>query len=205
MIQLVGFLVFILIAPSAFAKPQLEIEKGSVDLLKSDELSQPFTVLDQLLYSLDKEANEVAKGLRPEKNEFKLSKQSYHSARVEYRKDVSRVGIVFEKTVSAMDEPWRKVCQRHVRRIARELGVTGLGSQQGAPPLDGLAHTFFERHLGPTVTRDMSVDSFQPFLDALVVIGQFNVTTADEKTLANLRYCALDIKTDHMTYFEHIY
>lgn len=205
MIQLVGFFVLILIAPSAFAKQQLEIEKGSVDLLKSDALSQPFTVLDQLLYSLDKEANEVARGLRPEKNEFRLSKQSYHSARVEYQKDVSRVGIVFEKTVSAMDEPWRKVCQRHVRRIARDLGVAGLGSQQGSPPVEGLARTFFERHLGPTVTRDMSVDSFQPFLDALVVIGQFNVTTADEKTLANLRYCALDIKNDHMTYFEHIY
>ncbi|HLZ35815.1 MAG TPA: hypothetical protein VKP13_17570 [Nitrospira sp.] len=205
MIQLVGFFVLMLIAPSVFAKPQLAIEKGSVDLLESDVLSRPFTLLDQLLYSLDKEANEVAKGLRPEKNEFRLSKQSYHSARVEYQKDVSRIGIVFEKTVSAMDEPWRKVCQRYVRRIARELGVAGVGSQQGSPPLDGLARTFFERHLGPTVTRAMSVDSFQPFLDALVVIGQFNVTTADEKTLANLRYCALDIKNDHMTYFEHIY
>lgn len=204
MIQLVGFFILILIAPPAFAKPHLEIERGSVDLLKSEELSQPYTVLDQLLYSLDREAKQIAKGLRREKDEFRLSKQSYQSARVEYRKDVARVGIVFEKTVTAMDDPWREVCKRHVRRIARELGIAGVGSQQDAPPLDGLAYTFFERHLGPAV-RDMSVDSFHPFLDALVVIGQFNVTTADEKTLANLRYCALDIKNDRMTYFEHIY
>jgi hypothetical protein len=205
MIQLVGFVVLILIAPSAFAEQHLEIEKGSADLLKSEALSRPFTVLDQLLYSLDKEANEVAKGLRPEKNDFRPLKQSYHSARVEYQKEGSRVAVVFEKTVSGMDHPWREVCKRHVRHMARDLGVAGLGSQQGSPPLDGLARTFFERHLGPKVTRDMPVDSFQPFFDALVVIGQFNVTTADEKTLANLRYCALDIKTDRMTYFEHIY
>lgn len=205
MIQLMVWFVLVLSAPSAFAKPQLEIEKGSVDLLNSEGLSRPYTVLDQLLHSLDREARQIAKGLRPEKDEFTLSKQSYQSARVEYQPDVARVRIVFEKTVSAMNEPWREVCKRHVRRIARELGIAGLGSQHDAPPIDGLAHTFFERHLGPTVTREMSVDAFQPFLDALVVIGQFNVTAGDEKTLANLRYCALDIKNDHVTYFEHIY
>lgn len=35
--------------------------------------------------------------------------------------------------------------------------------------------------------------------------GRFNVTTADEKRPANLRYCALEINNDHVTCFEPIY
>jgi hypothetical protein len=89
--------------------------------------------------------------------------------------------------------------------MARDLGVLGLGSEQASVPEEGLVRAFFKRHLGPTVFRDKSVAPFQAFLDALVVIGQFKVETADRKRVAHLFSCALNIKNDHMTYFEHKY
>ena len=42
-------------------------------------------------------------------------------------------------------------------------------------------------------------------LDPLVVTGRFNVTTADEKTVSNLRCCAWEINNDHVTSFEPIH
>jgi hypothetical protein len=198
-------LVLLLIPLSTSADSELEIETGGIDLLKSEALARPYTVFDHLLYSLDKEVNEAAKNLRPEKNDFRPSKYANDSARVTYEKEVSRVGVLFEKTISGMDDPWRKVCERHVRRMARDLGVSGLGSEQALVPEEGLVRTFFKRHLGPTVFRDRSMAPFQAFLDALVVIGQFKVEPADRKRVAHLFSCALNIKNDHMTYFEHKY
>lgn len=203
--RIVVCLVLVLIPLSTSADSELEIETGSIDLLKSDALARPYTVFDHLLYSLDKEVNEVAKNLRPEKNDFRPSKYANDSARVTYEKEVSRVGVLFEKTISGMDDPWRKVCERHVRRMARDLGISGLGSEQASVPEEGVVRAFFKRHLGPTVFRDRSVAPLQAFLDAMVVIGQFKVEAADRKRVTHLFSCALNIKNDHMTYFEHKY
>jgi hypothetical protein len=205
MIRFVVCLVLILIPLSTSADSELEIETGNVDLLNSEALTRPYTVFDHLLYSLDREVNEVAKNLRPEKNDFRPSKSANDSARVTYEKEVSRVGVLFEKTISNIDDPWRKVCERHVRRMAKDLGVSELGSEQASVPPEGPVRAFFKRHLGPTVFRDRSVAPLQAFLDALVVVGQFKVETADRKRVAHLFSCALNIKNDRMTYFEHKY
>jgi hypothetical protein len=36
----------------------LPVEKGTIDLLKSEVFAKPFTIFDQLLYGLDKLARE---------------------------------------------------------------------------------------------------------------------------------------------------
>lgn len=199
-------LLFISIAASASG---LDIQKGDIDLLKSEALSRPFTIFDQLLYSLEKEAIEDAKYLRPEKNDFKLSTVHYPSATVTYEKKISRVGVTFPVTVSGMNDPWREVCERHIRYMALTLGVLGLGSQAAHPNpemKDAGVQQFFSRYLGPSVTLENTpVASLRPFLDAVVVIVSFSVERTDKKGLAYIRQCALDIKSDHMEYFEHKY
>lgn len=172
-------------------------------------LSRPFTIFDQLLYSLEKQAIEYAKHLRPEKNDFTLSTLHYPSATVAYEKEISRVGVTFPVTVSGMNDPWRQVCERHVKSMALDLGVLSLGSQAAHPNHEMKAwgvHGFFSRYLGPKVSlENMPVTSLQPFLDAVVVIVTFSVTGADKKGLAYLRQCALDIKSNRMKYYEHRY
>lgn len=201
-----GVLLLTSIAASAGG---LDIEKGSVDLLKSEALSRPVTIFDQLLYSLEKEAIEDAKDLRPEKNDFNLSTLHYASAKVTYEKKIARVGVIFSATVSSMNDPWREVCERHVHRMALTLGVLSLGSQATHPNpemKDAEIRVFFSRHLGPNVSLgNMPVASLQPFLDEVVVIVQFSVERADKKGLAYIRQCALDIKNNHMKYYEHKY
>lgn len=65
--KLIAYLVLALFTPlTVTAGDELTIEKGSVDLLKSEVLSRPFTIFDQLLYSLGKEAAQKAKYLQPE-------------------------------------------------------------------------------------------------------------------------------------------
>lgn len=53
------------------AEDVLNIEKGSVDLSSYEVLSRPFTLFDQLLYRLDKEADEVSRKLQPVKEDFR--------------------------------------------------------------------------------------------------------------------------------------
>jgi hypothetical protein len=200
---------FLLLISTAAAAAGLDIQKGDVDLLKSEALSRPFTVFEQLLYSLEKEAIEDAKDLQPVNNDFKLSRLHYPSATVTYEKKTSRVGVTFPVTVSGMNDPWREVCERHIRYMALSLGVLGLGSQATHPNpgmKDAGVHQFFSRYLGPSMTLENTpVASLRPFLDAVVVIVSFSVERTDKKGLAYIRQCALDIKSDHMEYFEHKY
>jgi hypothetical protein len=208
MIKFVVSLVLILIPLSASAKVDLEIENGSVDLLKSEVLSRPFTIFDQLLYSLGKEAAQNAKYLQPENQDFRPSKHLRDIfTEVRYEKGNSRVGVLFDMTVSGMNDPWREVCNRHVKDMALFLGVRSLGSQIAHPNPEIKAsgvHLFFSRYLGPKWSQDdIPVASLQPFIDSMVIIGGYKVEGG--QTLAFLRYCALDIKNGHITYYEHKY
>jgi hypothetical protein len=225
MIKFVVCLALVLIPLSASATRELEIEKGSIDLLKSLEtekgsidllksevFSRPFTIFDMLLHSLGKEITEAAKDIQPEKNDFIPSRYGYPSGQIRYIKEASRVAVGFDITVRGMNDPWREVCKRHVNHMAQYLGVSDLGSQQ-ASANNALASSlteagirgFFQSHLGPKVSQDIPLAQFYPFLDALVVIGEFKVLTPDEKSLAYLRFCQLDIKNDRMTFFEYKY
>jgi hypothetical protein len=80
------------------AEDGLTIEKGSVDLLNSEVLSRPFTIFDQLLFSLGKEAAKNAKYLVPENQDFRPSKRAGDVfTKVRYEKGNSRVGVLFDR------------------------------------------------------------------------------------------------------------
>ena len=209
MINLIACLVLALFSPlTVTAEDGLTIEKGSVDLLKSEVLSRPFTIFDQLLYSLGKEAAENAKYLKPENQDFRPSERLRDVfTEVRYEKGNSRVGVLFDMTVSGMNDPWREVGKRHVETMALFLGVRALGSQIAHPnpeiKVSGV-HQFFSRYLGPKWSQDdMPAASLQPFIDSMVIIGGYKVEGG--RTLAFLRYCALHINNGHMTYYEHKY
>jgi hypothetical protein len=114
-------------------------------------LSRPFTLFDQLLYGLEKRAAEVARLLQPNKDDFMMTFSS-PSAQVIYAKSISRVGIRYERIVKGMDEPWRKVCERHLTDLAKSLYIWNLGSQakHPYPELKEKEIKFFFSHLlGP--------------------------------------------------------
>jgi len=212
MIKIVVCMLLILTPLSASAEGELgiEFEKGSFDLLNTEVFSNPFTIFDQLLYSLGKETTKAAEGIRPITNDFTPKwKNSMDAARgtVEYSKKLSRVFVTFDLSVTSLNDPWREVCERHIRRAASDLGVAGLGSQGHSANYSNETwrKMFFQKHLGPKATVDETqVDSLQPFLDALVLMGRFAVD-GKEKSPAYLRSCALDIKTDRMMYYEYKY
>jgi hypothetical protein len=203
----VFFVLFL--TPIAASAAGLDIEKGNADLLKSQTLSRPFSMFDQLLYSLAIVANENANYFKAEKKDFTPWTHYYPSANVTYEKEIARVAVTFPVTVSHMNDPWRQVCEQHARNMAMDLGVLGLGSQAAHPNPDmkteGIRQ-FFSRHLGPSVLLDnMLIASLQPFLDAMVVIVDFSVQSSDKKGLVYFRQCALDIKNDRMKYNEYRY
>lgn len=199
MIKFVVWLLLILTPLLALAEGKLEIEKGGVDLLTVDGLSRPFTVFDQLIHSLGREADEAAKALQPERNDFTPSWPGMDIARgqVGYSWTRRRVLVTFDLSVTGMNDPWREVCERHIRHMASRMMLTGLVSTS-----DGLSNRgmlFLQRHLGTMFAEGGSGDevSLQPFMDALVVTGRFFHP-------GYLRSCALDIKTNRMTYHEYI-
>jgi hypothetical protein len=207
--KLLACFVLVLTSPLIVTAAEgLNIETGSVDLLKSEVLSEPFTVFDQLLYSLGKGAAENKQYLRPENGDFRPSKLNRDvSTEVRYEKGNMRVGVIFEVWVSGMNDPWRDVCKRHVETMASLLGVEGLGSQIKHPNPELKAsqlHLFFSKYLGPKWSPDdMPVASLQPFVDSMVLIGSYWVE--GKRGLAFRRHCALHINNDHMTYQEHKY
>jgi hypothetical protein len=211
MMKLLACLVLMLSSPLAVsaAEVQLKIEKGSVDPLTNDVLSKPFTIFDQLLYGIGKEAGEKVMDLRPVNEDYRVSKQhSYISTEVRYEKGNSRVGVLFDMTVSGMNDPWRDVCKRQVTEMSRLLHFEALGSQIATQEGEGKAwrfHYFFTHYLGHKWSKeDMPATSLQPFIDSLVVIGGFKLQGKDGQ-LAYLRYCALHINDDHVSYYEHKY
>ncbi len=198
------FILLIAVFTSAHANNELGIKMGSTDLFKNSALSRPFTIFDQLLYNLAKRAKDVT--LTPLKNEFRAAYGSSHvNAEVRYEKPASR-SVVFKIIVSGMDDPWRRVCELHLTTITNHLWVANLGSQatHSSPSLkDGQKKFFYSLLLGPMIDSDaLSVESLQPFLDALVIILEFDVITPTTTGFAYVRQCALDVKTDHITYQE---
>ena len=188
----------------------LDIEKGRVDLLKSEALSRPFTVFDQLLHSLQKEAMEAAKFLRPENNEFRLSRLHYPNAEVRHEEKISRIGVLFPAIVTGINDPWREVCKKSASLMAQTLGVDWLGSQVVHPNPDmqiASVSNYFTKHLGANFpSANLPVSSLRPFIDALVIIVEFRVEQSGGKgRLAYLRQCALDVKSNQMKYYEHKY
>lgn len=196
-----------LTASAEIIENHLGIEKGSVDLPKNEALAKPFTVLDQLLYSLKLEAMRASKFFNPENDDFRLLKYSddHPQVDVQYTKDQRRVGISFELSVQGMDDPWEQVCERHIRKMTQILVLEEAGSIRDKPSFndrDTLAYrrVFLQGLLGQVLIEDEAkVISLQPFIDAIVVIGKFSVWK-DGKF--SYRHCARDIKSKKMTYFE---
>jgi len=151
------------------------IDKGAEDLLKNSTLSQPFTVLDQLLLSLDRKATEVAKSLRPEKNDFRPSHTVSGEAhsRVSYERSTARTVIQFRLTVSGIDDPWRDVCAKRVKNIVTfglELPYHKEWEQEFRPSALG----FFADFLGPRLTSDPAqLANYKGFSDSIVVVLNF--------------------------------
>ena len=180
------------------------IEKGTEDLLQSASLSQPFTVFDQLLLSLDRKASEVAKYLRPEKNDFRPSTTVSGAAtsRVYYDKSFARTAIEFHLTVSGIDDPWREVCAKRVRDVAGPGGLWLPSSNESI-----IARAFFSDHLGPRlVSDDAQLANYKAFSDSIVVQLRFLVESGGKPNrLKFLRQCSLDNKTNQVSFYEHNY
>jgi len=182
---------------SAEVRLGIEIEKGSSDLPKAEGLSRPFTVFDHLLYSLGREAIEAAKAIQPINNDFtpRWPQSDVASGSVGYVRAQGRVFVTFDLDVTGMNDPWREVCERHIRYMAVYMRLSGTGSQSAG--FSTMRELFIVRHLGTTFAGDdTQADSLQLFLDALVVMGRFSSPD-------RLRSCALDIKTNRMTYYDY--
>jgi len=100
-----------------------------------------------------------------------------------------------------MNDPWREVCERHVKAFAQDLSIL--------PPTPNVNETmmrsFFRKHLGPMV-EPLPVSALRPFFDAIFVGATFLVESLEPgKTLAYRRLCWLDNKTGQMTFHEHKY
>jgi len=78
------------------------VKKGSVDLTAHQTLSKPFTVLEQVLYSLQKNADENTKYFRPEKNDFRLSERfrSEPWAQVDYHKSLHESALAWRLSLA---------------------------------------------------------------------------------------------------------
>ncbi len=201
--KLAIILICLLFPITVSAQDLLDIEKGNVDLLRSEVLAKPFTIFDQLLYSLNKQAEEAVQNLRPENNDFRVARDSLKNGSVYYSQKMLRVGMLFMIFVNSIDDPWREVCRRHAQHMAIYMGIP-YGPQKDSFFIDGRASAFFSAHLGPTVSGNSTLlASLKPFLDAVIISVQFNVLNDD--TVAYLRRCDLDTNTNRVTYFEHKY
>ena len=180
------------------------IDKGTEDLLQNAGLSQPFTVFDQLLLSLDRKASDVSKSLRPEKNDFRTSNTVSGDAtsRVYYDKSSDRTAIEFSLYVSGIDDPWRDVCARRVRDIAGPRGLWLPSSKESI-----ILHVFFNHHLGPrSVSHDAQLANYKAFSDSIVVALNFSVESGNRTKPLNFIYqCFLDNKTGQVSFSEYKY
>jgi hypothetical protein len=181
------------------------VEKGPSELGSHELFSRPFTVFDQLLYALAKHADESVEHLKPHDNEFRFLErvpgyQARPSARVESIPDLHRVAVGVSLEVSGMNDPWREVCERHVKDFASLLRIDVPPRRSGAS-----VKYFFGKLLGPTANQ-MSPTQLAVFLDALVVVATFNVASNSRaKPLSYTRQCFLDGKSGKVTFREHKY
>lgn len=208
---ILGLVAFILVSTSAigFTQERIDLDKGKTDLLKNEGLSQPFTVLDQLLYSLQKEADADAKYFRPEDDDFRIgSGDSWGAtASVAYDRGLLRVGVAFAVTVTGMNDPWREVCKKHVKEMAVILGVLLPHGEQASSDMGKtLLRVTAARYLGPMAqSGQVPITSLRDFFDSIVVTGRFPVSGRNGKGLRYLRQCWLDTRSGRMSYYEHRY
>lgn len=178
------------------------IEKGAEDLLQNKALSQPFNVFDQLLLSLDRRANDVAKQFRPEKNDYRPIPGIVEVfSSVLYEKSAFRTTIGFSLYVSGIDDPWRDVCAKRVKRIAYALGLPDAKNWEVSK------YGYFPSVLGPRLTADRAqLDNYRSFSDSIVVGLKIMEESGDrKKPLKHIRECFLDNKTGLVSFREHKY
>lgn len=195
---ILGLVLVCAVSSATAAEPP--VEKGAVDLLQDLTLSQPFTVFDQLLLRLDQEAREVAKEVRPEMNDFRLSHlfPSAHS-KVAYEKAWARTSVQFELHVSGIDDPWRDVCAKHVKRIAHRLWLPASGENW-----ESSARIFFSQLLGPRMpSDDAQLADYKAFSDSITVTLTLEVENEDRaKPLKFIGYCFYDNKAGQVSFLE---
>lgn len=179
------------------------IEKGAEDLLQNKALSQPFTVFDQLLLSLDRKANDVAEQFRPEKNDYRPSPGiGGVFSTVLYEKSDLRTTVGFSLYVSGIDDPWRDVCAKRVKHIA----YNGLGLPY-TKNWELTKNGYFPSVLGARLTADsVQLDNYRSFSDSIVVGLKIMVESGDrKKPLKYIRECFFDNKTGLVSFREHKY
>lgn len=185
------------------------IEKGAEDLLQNSTLSQPFTILDQLLLSLDRKASEVARSLRPEKNDFRPSHIVPGGALsfVSYDKAIARTVIDFKLTVSGIDDPWRDVCAKRVKNIAGFGLQLPYSEHWKEGDFNPTAMGFFSEFLGPRLTSTTAqLLNYKAFSDSIVVEFEFLVESGEKKKpLKFLHQCFWDNKTSQVSFREYKY
>jgi hypothetical protein len=185
------------------------IEMGTEDLLQNAGLSQPFTVFDQLLLSLDRKAGEVAKYLRPKNNDFRPSNRVSGDAtsRVYYEKSIARTVIEFDLTVSGIDDPWRDVCARRLSDITGPGGLWLPSSKESIIQDVFFSHHLGPRYLGPKSGSDYAqIANYKAFSDSIVVELRFVVESGNRtKPLKFILQCFWDNKTDQVSFQEYKY
>ena len=182
-----GLMLACAVSSATAAEPP--IEKGAVDLLQNATLSQPFTIFDQLLLRLDQKAREVAKEIRPEKNDFRLHPLNYTlgvDSSVAYDKSYARTSIAFGLRLSGIDDPWQDVCAKHIKEIAARLRLPDSGKNW---EISGRA--FFSELLGPRMpSDDAQLAAYMVFSDSIAVTLRLMVESGDRaKPLKFIRYC----------------
>ena len=185
------------------------VDKGADDLLRNSTMSQPFTILDQLLLSLDRKAREAAKHFRPTKNDFQLGKNWLGQAFsfVKYDATNKRTHVQFSVVVSSIADPWRDVCVKWLK----DTVTFGLGLpyheewKQQEYRLTALA--FFSEFLGPRLASNQAqLTNYKSFSDSIVVELQFPVESGDRaRPLKFLRQCFWDNKTGKISFAEYKY
>lgn len=185
-------------AASSAMAADVPIENGAVDLLQEATLSQPFTILDQLLLRLDEKAREVAKDIRPENNDFRLypSLRSGADSTVAYDRSTARTSIVFGLALSGIDDPWRDVCAKHIQRIHISLGLPHRRHW------DITGRSFFLRLLGPRIqSDDVQHEAYKVFSDSIAVT--LRLWVGDHATQRSFAlYCFYDNKTHRVSFLE---
>lgn len=205
MFRLILTIIFILASSKLTAEAAtLPIEKGSEDLLQNSTLTQPVTVLDQLLLGLKQRADQISSHIQPQKNDFRWANQEIPTlSSVQYDKTLRRTVVEFDLAVGGMDDPWRNVCTKHIKEIVG-FGYLSLPNTKTRDPL---ALGFISSILGPGIVSNFTqLHRLRSFFDSIVVDLSFKVVDRDQSgDLEYLRDCYYDNKTGHVTYYEYKY
>lgn len=193
---------FALTSDSLAQRRDVPVPPGGFDLTKDPALSRPFTILDQLLLGLQRQAEQEAGRFRPERGDYRPSRVAPDAFAVtRYEPDIARVGILFSVNVTGMDDPWREVCRAHLKRLV-SIGALGIPRRENTFLQPG----FLDHLVGPKSHDPAFLRAMQPFLDSIVVSVQFAVESGKrEQPLRALRSCFYDNKTGNVTFSEYEY